>query len=118
MTRVGHTLKGDGGVPIPLHAEKASVDMRDQAFCAGVVRKRVASAGVWMRQAPGRREVWHEYESAGEVVAFALRCGIVGEREGADLLDTLDAALDAGLNGLRRKSSPTGKSGNSRKIAA
>ncbi len=92
--------------------------MRDQSFCAGVVRKRVSNACTWMRAAPGREDVWHEYESAGEVVAFAVRCGIVGEQESASMLDMMDAALDAGLNGLRKKSSPTGKVGKSEEIPA
>ncbi len=86
---------------------------------AGYARSRVDKACTCMSLSASHPAAWDEYERAGEVLAYAMRCGIVGTSEGLRMLERLDAALEAGILRQRRKKVPLkGKAAGNGKIAA
>lgn len=93
--------------------------MRSPEFMAGYARRCVDKALACTAKALTERDAWREYECTGAVLAFAMRCGLVGEAEGMRMLERMDAALEAGLKHCRsKKISPKGSEAVSRKIAA
>lgn len=94
--------------------------MKSPEYLAHAARDRVVNACRFLRcHASTAEEAWREYWGAGEALAYVMRCEIVPADECMVLLEGMDAALEDGLNRMRRKkSSPTGKAANFRKNAA